>query len=201
MPRSDQSRARRRTREPAHGADRGGAASPIEEHLDAVYAYARRRLPAPDAEDVAQACFVALFQAHAAGRAPDDDGAYLLGVARRRVADHFRRRHRRPEPVPLPAGWDAYGEAALPDEALVDRELGALVQTALGFLPVRTRALLDARYRGGASTDELAERFGVTPKAIENRLRRARAAFLACFHAVGADWTDERPGREGEGEA
>lgn len=194
MPRSDQSRARRRTRQAASRADDGGAASPIEEHLDAVYAYARRRLPAPDAEDVAQACFVALFKAHAEGRAPDDDGAYLLGVARRRVADRFRRQHRRPDPVPLPAGWDAYGSEPLPDDLLADRELRALVHTALGFLPSAGRALLEARYRGGVSTAELAERLGLTPKAVENRLRRARAAFLEHFRSVGADWSDDRPG-------
>ena len=174
--------------------DPGTPASALKDHLDAVYRYARRRLPAADAEDVAQACFVALFRAKAEGRAPDDDGAYLLGVARRRVADVFRTQHRRPTPVSLPDGWEGYGTQALPEEALADGELRALVQTALGFLPSAEAALLEARYRGGASTAELAERLGVTDKAIENRLRRARAAFLDRFRAVGADWTDDRPG-------
>ena len=203
MPRSDPSRARRRTPDAASRADGGGAAAPIEEHLDAVYAYARRRLPHADAEDVAQACFLALFKAKAEGRAPEDDGAYLLGTARRRVADRFRRQHRRPAPVSLPAGFEAFGDAPLPEELLADEELRALVHTALGFLPSPARALLEARYRGGATTAELAERLGTTPKAVENRLRRARAAFLEHFHAIAADWTDEDAGDgdAGDGDA
>jgi len=197
MPRSEQSRAHGPTPDAPH---RGGAATPApaaEEYLDAVYRYARRRLPTPEAEDVTQACFEALYRAIAAGRTPDDAGAYLLGVARRRVADSFRRRHRRPPPVSLPPDWDQYGETALPAEVLADAELRALVQTALGFLRPDEAALLEARYRAGASTAELAERHATTPKAIENRLRRARAAFLACFRRIGGDWTDDRP--EGEG--
>lgn len=158
-----------------------------------MYRYARRRLPTPDAEDVTQTCFEALLRARAAGRAPDDDGAYLLGVARRRVADVFRARHRRPPPVSLPAGWEGYGTRRLPDDVLATAELRDLVQTALGFLPGPDAALLGARYRGGASTAELAQRLGVTTKAVENRLRRARLAFLAHFRVIGRDWLDVRP--------
>ncbi len=200
MPHSDQRSARKRTPEaPVPGAG-DPAASWLKDHLDAVYRYARRRLPAPDAEDVAQQCFEALFRAEAAGRTPDDAGAYLLGVARRRVADCFRRQHRRPPPVSLPPGWEGYDRRELPAEALADAELRELVHTALGFLRPSDAALLDARYRGGASTAELAERLAATPKAVENRLRRARAAFLEHFHAVGGDWTDDRPAAGASGD-
>lgn len=203
MPRSEQSRARPRSPDGSRPAAEDPAASAFLDHLDAVYRYARRRLPAPDAEDVTQTCAEALLKARAEGRIPEDDGAYLLGVARRRVADRFRRQFRRPPPVQLPEGWEGYGESRLPDDVLADADLRALVRTALGFLPSRDAALLEARYRGGASTAELAERLALTPKAVENRLRRARAAFLGCLRAIGGDWTDagRRPDGPGEGDA
>ena len=75
------------------------------------------------------------------------------------------------------------------------------MHVALGFLKPADAALLDARYRGGASTAGLAERLATTPKAGENRLRRARGAFLDHFRTVGGDWADDRPaaGSEGRG--
>jgi RNA polymerase sigma factor (sigma-70 family) len=199
MPRSHPTRASKRHSDAPGAGVRSRAATWIQDHLDAVYRYARRRLPAPDADDVAQQCFEALFRAEAEGRAPEDAGAYLLGVARRRVADVFRRAKRRPEPVALPPGWEGFGEADLPASVLEDREVRALVAVALGFLPEREASLLTMRYRGGASTEELADRLGLSAKAVENRLRRARAGFLAHYLAIGGEDTasgagaDERP--------
>jgi RNA polymerase sigma-70 factor (ECF subfamily) len=160
----------------------------IEDHLDAVYRYARRRLPAPDAEDVAQQAFVALFQADVAGRAPEDPGAYLLGTARRRIADLHRRRALRREPVALPHGWDRYADDVLPDEALAIGEMRDLVHVALGFLPGEQRRILLDRAREGTPVAELARREGITEKAVEMRLRRARAAFRERLLEVGGDW-------------
>ncbi len=196
MPRPQPSRAGERQREVSRSGVPGRAATWLQDHLDAVYRYARRRLPASDADDVAQQCFEALFRAEAAGRTPEDAGAYLLGVARRRVADVFRQRARRPAPIELPAGWEDFGETQLPERVLATHELGELVAVALGLLPGPDAALLTMRYRGGAATAELAERLGVTAKAIESRLRRARGAFLAHYLAVGGEdgsGADERP--------
>src|SRR5262245_64709329 len=94
----------------------------VHEHLEAVYRYARRRLPAADAEEVAAEAFQALFEARARGTEPDDPAGYLFGVARRRVADRHRREARGLAPRPLPPGWEGYCDRPLPDEAAQDRE-------------------------------------------------------------------------------
>jgi RNA polymerase sigma factor (sigma-70 family) len=165
--------------------------------IDAVYRYAHRILrscshaPVPDAEDVTQQAFAALYAAKAAGRAPEDDGAYLLGVARRRVGDLLRRRATRRVPVALPAAWPSYAKEPLPDDVLAQAELRELVQVTLGLLPEPVRGLLEARYREGLGLAALAERLGTTEKGVENRLRRARAAFADLFGDAGGDWAGE----------
>jgi RNA polymerase sigma-70 factor (ECF subfamily) len=185
----DPQRAGARER-PAPGAPRESAALWIRDHLEAVYRYARRRLPSADAEDVAQQAFAALAEAVAKGRAPDDAGAYLFGAARRRVSDLFRRRARRPDPVPLPDGWETFADRPLPPEVLEALELRDLVHVALGLLPESERSLLLARYREGASVAEIASRDGRTEKAVEMRLLRARDSFRARMRDVGRDWID-----------
>ena len=203
MPHPEPSPARRRTTGTAVEAVHGRAADAlgagwIQDHLDAVYRYARRRLSTPDAEDVAQQAFEALFRAQAAGRTPQDPGAYLFGTARRRVADLLRSRARRPAPVALPEDWAALGERTLPDEVLAGTEMRELVRVALGLLPGPDALVLRRRYRAGASIADIATSLGVTDKAVEMRLRRARAAFLEHFQRVGRDWLgeDESPSRD-----
>jgi RNA polymerase sigma factor (sigma-70 family) len=170
----------------------------IQDHLDAVYRYAHRLLAASpcareDAEDVTQQAFLSLVAAEAEGRQPEDAGAWLLGVARRRAMD-LRRRHARGHVTTrLPHGWDAYAREALPSEALERREVADLVAVALGLLPPADRALLEARYRDGRTVQELAALASAetTEKAVENRLRRARRRFEERFLAVGRDWAGE----------
>jgi RNA polymerase sigma-70 factor (ECF subfamily) len=199
MPQSQPSPARSRPTGTAERAVQDRTALWIRDHLDAVYRYARRRLSADDAEDVAQQAFVALFRADAAGRAPEDAGAYLFGVARRRIADVHRRRARRPEPVSLPEGWEGIATTVLPETALEHEELRSLVQIALGLVPGRDAALLRRRYQGRAGTAELAAELDISVKAVEMRLRRARASFLAHFERVGRDWSaPEDPAGDGE---
>jgi RNA polymerase sigma-70 factor (ECF subfamily) len=163
------------------------AAEAVREHALAVYRYLARRLPPSDVDDAVQETFLALVQAEAAHVPIEDPGAWLLVVARRRAADRLRSRAR--TPVALPEGWEAFAHERLPDEVLAHAELRALVHVALGLLPAAARALLLARYREGLPTAELARREGASEKAIELRLRRARAAFEERFLVVGRDWT------------
>lgn len=161
----------------------------IRDHLDAVYRFTRRLLSHEEAEDVSLEAFLALFEARAAGRGPQDPGAYLFGVARRRVADRLRRKARGRIPVPLPEGWEGFCDRPLAPQALADKELAAAVHVALGLLPAEARALLEARYREGCPVAELAARFSLSAKAVEMRLYRARDLLRGHLAAVGAAWS------------
>ena len=198
MPRPDPSPTRRRAPDSAADAASGDAAAWIQDHLDALYRYARRRLSAADAEDVSQQAFEALFRAHADGRTPDDAGAYLFGVARRRVADLQRSGSRRPS-VPLPEGWEGIATSLLPDAACESAEMRELVHVALGLLRGSDREILSARYRRGTPLERIAATLGISRKAAELRLRRARQAFLERFERVGRDWVHARTDDQGSG--
>lgn len=178
--------------EPERASDTGpssaASASWIEDHIDAVYRYVRRRLGSQDAEDVTQQAFEALFRAERDGRPPENPGAYLLGTARRRVADVLRTRARRGPACRLPDGWEGIAAHALPDETLQASELHELVHVALGFLPGVDRQALWAYYRDGVPVAEIGRRLGATEKAAEMRLRRARKAFLEHYMSIGGDF-------------
>lgn len=171
----------------------------LSDALHAVYRYACRFLNHHEAEDAALEAFSALFQAERAGREVEQRGAYLFGVARRRVADRLRRRARGHVPAALPDGWEGFDRAPLPPDLLADRELAGLVDVALGLLEPGERALVLARYRDGLSTAALAERLTLSEKAVEMRLRRAREHLRARLGAVGRAWTSSDPGSEPDG--
>ncbi len=52
--------------------------------------------------------------------------------------------------------------------------LFAALDTALSLLPGETRALIEAKYFRGKSVQELSPELGLSPKAVESRLTRAR---------------------------
>jgi RNA polymerase sigma-70 factor (ECF subfamily) len=161
-----------------------------------VLRFAARRLPLAEAEDVTAEAALALLEAQRDGRPPLVPGAYLLGVARRRIADRMRRSARGHVPVALPEGWDRVCDRALPDEVVASRELAELVEVALGFLPAASQALVRARYREGVSVAELASRLDCSEKAVEGRLARARGQLKELLLEAGAGWLEHHAGGE-----
>lgn len=98
--------------------------------------------------------------------------AWLRTVARTALSDCGRRRAgfwqllRRHGADPSGAGTD--------DEA--DERLQAAVDRALTELDATDRALLESKYLAGQPVRALAEQLAISPKAVESRLTRARAA-------------------------
>jgi RNA polymerase sigma factor (sigma-70 family) len=99
--------------------------------------------------------------------------AWLRTVARSALNDHLRRRRSfrdlllrgETEPDTLP---EAAATAANEDRVL------ASLDTALARIGAENRALLEAKYFGGTPVRTLAAQLGVSEKAIESRLTRAR---------------------------
>jgi len=121
------------------------------------------------AEDVTQETYLRATTAWARGGLPDCPLAWLQTVARNLLLNHYRRR--RPEPI---GSTDL--DTGLGSAASNGTEAAALVCWGLARLSARHARLLEAFYIDDKPVRSIASDFGVTERAIEGRLRRARLA-------------------------
>ncbi|MBV8930512.1 MAG: sigma-70 family RNA polymerase sigma factor [Mycobacteriaceae bacterium] len=150
--------------------------------LPAVYGYfVRRCADRGTAEDLTSETFLAAMDAARRPDPPVITVPWLIGVARHKLADHFRRRPDRaavpvaevPEPTDPSERWDA--------------ELDRLVAEAtLSRLSAPHRAVLTLRYMDDCSVPECAELIGRTVHATEALLVRARRAFKQQYPEGGS---------------
>lgn len=82
---------------------------------------------------------------------------------------------RRIQPEPLPDNFDPVDMALPADEAMAAAQRRAAVARALRDLPVRQRAAMTLVYDEGLSGAEAAQILGVSTKAVERLLARARS--------------------------
>ena len=163
--------------EPDHGDAPRALLALYDEALPVVYGYFVRRCgDRGTAEDLTSETFLAAMDtAHRDPRAPMAV-PWLIGIARHKLADHYRRRHDRfdvpvadpPEPAEPTDGWDA--------------ELDRIVaESVLARLPEHHRTVLALRYLDDCSVPQCAELIGRTVHATEALLVRARRAFRQAY--------------------
>jgi RNA polymerase sigma-70 factor (ECF subfamily) len=141
--------------------------------IASLYAYVSRRTGGQRdlAEDVTQETWLRAVRAWHRTGIPDAPIAWLTTVARNLVVDQLRRA----EPVPLDHISAADALTAEDEEQLGDsRELAAVVTRALSRIPKPEAQLLEAFHFERSRVAQLAERYGISERAIEGRLRRAR---------------------------
>jgi len=132
------------------------------------------------AEDLAQDALVAALEQWPQSGVPDNPGAWLMAVAKRRAIDHFRR-NQRLDRTHHEIGRDFQRkEAAVPDfDTALDDSIGddllRLVFTACHpVLSTEARVALTLRLLGGLTTDEIARAFLVPEPTIAQRIVRAK---------------------------
>lgn len=138
--------------------------------LGPLYAFVSRRVGGNRslAEDLVQDTWMRALDAWQRRGVPDDPAAWLMRVARNTLVDHFRRQ--RPEAVD-PSLLDIEDDrfsADTPDSAVI-------VGWGLAQLRRPYAALLEAFYFDGCSVADIAAAGATSERAIEGRLRRARA--------------------------
>lgn len=148
-----------------------------DEALDDVFGYlASRTSSAAVAEDLTSETFLAAVDAVRRGTVPELSVAWLIGVARHKLVDHWRRREREDraltavgsEPVNEDDPWDVRLDLALAHEVLAT--LGA-----------HHRSALTLRYLDELPVRAVAECLGRTEGATEVLLVRARNAFRTAY--------------------
>lgn len=145
-----------------------------QEYVAPLYSYVSRRCGGDRglAEDVTQETWLRAVAAWRKSGLPDNPLAWLKTVARNLLLNYFRR-------VPLLSldklphdwegrlsdngrGWDSPGDAALLSWGLARVRKGQA-------------RLLEAFHLDGRSVRDIAEEMGISERAVEGRLRRARA--------------------------
>jgi RNA polymerase sigma-70 factor (ECF subfamily) len=141
-----------------------------------VYGYlCSRTNNAVVAEDLTAETFLAAVQAIQRGSVPDLTVAWLIGVARHKLVDHWRRQTREESGLRLLKEEDV-------EEDDVDLRFDrAQARTVLATLGPHHRSALTLRYLDGLPVPEVAEHLGRTLHATEALLVRARNAFRAAY--------------------
>lgn len=144
-----------------------------DEALPHVYGYLLARCrDANLAEDLTAEAFLAAVHAARKPGAPEPSVPWLIGIARHKLADHWRRVEREQRGLALLDGEP--GAVEDPWDVAIDRIRAHEVLDALG---PHHRAALTLRYLDGLPVPEVARHLDRTVHATEALLVRARGAF------------------------
>ena len=122
---------------------------------------------------------------------------WLFGIARKRVALHYRRLASARNPISL---GDQAAEAVespevalLPQDVLEQVERVSVVRAAMLLLPGDRRSVLLWKYAERLSVESIAVRMGRTAKAVESLLSRSREQLRRLLGAYMTSHGDEQP--------
>ncbi|MBB4910737.1 RNA polymerase sigma factor [Actinophytocola algeriensis] len=153
-----------------------------EEALPHVYGYLLARCGDRSlAEDLTAEAFLAAVVAVRGPAAPDPTVAWLIGVARHKLADHWRRLEREQRGLRLIDSGTEHRDD--PWDETVD---AIRARTVLAGLGPHHRAALTLRYVDGLPVGEVAALLGRTVHATEALLVRARNAFRRSYREEGS---------------
>lgn len=159
--------------------DESAYAGLMQRHRDAVYRLTRGHVcDADEALDVTQEAFVAAFAALARYDGVRPFRIWIARIALNKCRDWARRRAVRrffTGARPIDEALDIKDDDATPEEALASARALARINAAVSALPATLKDSLLLCAIEGMSQIEAAEVLGVTPKAVETRIYRARA--------------------------
>jgi len=167
----------------------------LEEHGDALYAYALPRVRNPDAaEDLVQETLLAGIKAHKNFAGQSAERTWLIGILKHKLIDHLRKSVRQRPLAELDVEvaeefFDSRGQwktpsldwAASPDALLEREEFRQVLQSCLAKLPSRIAQLFWLREAENIETDQLCQELGVTPTNVWTMLHRARLGLRRCL--------------------
>ncbi len=155
--------------------------------IGALYGYVSRSCGGDRtlAEDVTQEAWLRAVRDWRRKGLPDQPLAWLTTVARNLLISYYRRKR----PVPLESGEADEALAALDEERTAESSARtAAVCHALARLPAAEVQLLEAFHFEGQRMSQIAGALGLSERAVEGRLRRARQKLrreLESFMKIG----------------
>ncbi|MBG0828013.1 RNA polymerase sigma factor [Planomonospora sp. ID67723] len=153
------------------------------------------------AEELAQDAMVAALEQWPESGVPDNPGAWLMAVAKRRAVDRIRRQERLERKLEeIGHGLESEDPApefdAVLDAEPIEDDILRLVFTACHpILSAQSRAALTLRMLGGLSTEEIARAFLVPEPTVAQRIVRAKRTLSEAGVPFEVPEGDERAGR------
>jgi RNA polymerase sigma-70 factor (ECF subfamily) len=173
------------------GGDEAALDGFIDDYYPRLYRFAYPRVgrDAEAAQDVVQGTFATVVRKLASYRGEAALFSWMCAICRYEIAAHWRATYRRPPEVALAeelpdvrAALESFASSdPNPVAELERRELSRLVRVALDHLPLRYGKVLEWKYLQELPVADIAGRLGVSPKAAESLLTRARQAFRDGF--------------------
>ena len=154
-------------------------AGDVDALLRRVHAYVAYRIgPGADAEDITAETFErALRYRSSYDPARGDEVGWLIGIARGRLADAFRRSDGAAEQAASPAA-EPFEDAAVARLALHE---------ALAALGERDRELIALRYGADLTSNQIGAELGMTRSAVDVALHRALGRLRTAMEAEEPD--------------
>ena len=124
----------------------------------------------PDWEDVVNEVIMQVIEKVKKGEFRGDSsiGTYIYTITSRRIVDHIRQKTKVlrsvPEPAPLPD----------PCENAENRERARILAEAVQRLKPKFKEVLNLYYYQELTRDEVAERLGISPRRVSERLNYAQ---------------------------
>ncbi len=166
----------------------------VDEYYPRVFRFAYPRVGRnPEAtQDVVQTTFAAVIRKISDYRGEAALFTWLCSFCRYEIAAHWRRHGKTRHEIELiedsrdiRGALESLGAVADETVARFEREeVGRMVWAVLDNLPLRYGNALQWKYIQGLSVSEVADHLGVSTKAAESVLTRARQAFRDGFAAV-----------------
>lgn len=171
----------------------------LDEYGDVLYRYAKSRVGRRDvAEDLVQETLLAGLRGQHHFRDQSSERTWLVGILKRKIADHFRQRAREVAQVPL-SSTDDWADSLFddrerwkaapsiwehsPSAPLERSEFWQVFTDCLGKIPERMREAFSRREIDETSTEFVCQEMGVTPTNLWVLLYRARLRLWKCLDA------------------
>ena len=164
--------------EPALDMSAGSFAAFYDQALPHVYGYLVRRCggSAAVAEDLTQETFLAVVVELKRGKRVRTPIAWVYGIARHKLLDHYRREERANRELASESEEEG-ADLVVADQAQARERAVA----ALGAVAASQRAALVLCYVDGYSMPDAARLLGKSPMAVESLLARGRESFKRAY--------------------
>lgn len=144
-----------------------------QRHLPNVYKRVRYVVPESDVEDVTQEIFIAALRSLPSFRGESKFGTWLRTLTNHKVAEFYRKRTRKQEPLLAPLSEASARETGSTPSVLEER---VFIQRALQRLPENYREIILLRFAEDLQFNEIAELTSQNLEATKSLFRRAIAA-------------------------